>query len=249
MFLQYFIRLTNNRFINRLLIYTRLDAYVLSVLGMYKRVKPDKELSPQEMAGFSTRPEVQEAINKTHNDLKNVVGQYLKPGDHILDIGCGAGAYMIHFAGKYNITGLDLNKEMIETGKKHVPGATFVYGDFLKQIIKQKFNLIYSISVLEFVPPSRLNQFIKKISSHLLPGGILFLHYPHALNPKAMSYPDLYYIEYSPEIVAVNVTQCLTIVEHKHAYDGRTIADYDRNPYDPGKRTFKNGYLLIARKS
>jgi SAM-dependent methyltransferase len=245
---QLFFRLTNNWLINSLLIYAHLDALVLKKLGLYKRVKIDTALSPQEMAGFSKRPDVQEAIDKVHDDLVKVANENFGDCINILDIGCGAGAYMVHFTNDHDVTGIDLNKEMIESGKRHVDGAEFIYADFLSYPFEKKFHYIYSISVLEFIPPSRLDAFFAKIAMLLNDDGILFLNYPHALNKEALKYPDLYYIEYSPQVVAKTAGKYFSILQHHHAFDGRVIEDYDKQPYDPGVRTFKNGYLMIAKK-
>ena len=243
-----FSRLTNYTLINRLLIATRLDGWVLSKLGMYKRIKPDSNLDAQEMAGFSHRPDVQEAIDKAHVDLVAAVVKYAKPGDSILDIGCGAGAYLSHFEKNYNAVGIDINKEMILAGPKFVPGAQFIYDDFLTRDFKEQFHFIYSVSVLEFIPPSKLDAFFKKVASLLHDNGVFFLHYPHALDEEALNYPNLYYIEYSPEIIDKHASAYLSIIDHKHAFDGRKIGRFDTQPYNPGQRTFKNGCLLIAQK-
>ena len=243
-----FSRLTNYKFINRLLIATRLDGWVLSKIGMYKRMKPDSKLDAQEMAGFSHRPDVQEAIDKAHHDLLAAVAKYAKPGDSILDIGCGAGAYLMHFEKNYKAVGIDLNKDMILAGPKFVPGAVFIYDDFLTRDFKEQYHFIYSVSVLEFIPPSKLEDFFKKVALLLKENGVFFLHYPHAISEAALHYPDLYYIEYSPELVESNASKCLTVITHQHAFDGRKIGRYDTEPYSPGQRTFKNGCLLIAQK-
>ena len=248
MLYQLFTRITNRSWINRLLIASRLDAWVLAKAGMYKRVKPDKSQDPQEMAGFSHHPEVQEAIDKAHNDLLATALKYIKPGDSVLDIGCGAGAYLHHFEKNYKATGIDINQEMIKAGPVHVPKAIFIYDNFLTRKFTEKFHYIYSISVLEFIPPSKLDEFIGKIASLLHDGGVFFLHYPHALNAKALVYPDLYYIEYSPSLIEKTAARYLSIISHEHAFDQRKVTDYDRHPYNPGHRTFKNGYLLIAQK-
>jgi SAM-dependent methyltransferase len=246
MFSQLFFRLTNNSFINRVLVALRLDGLMADKLGIYKRVKIDTSLSPQEMAGFSMRPDVLEALDKTHMDVIATAKAYIKPGDSILDIGCGPGAYLVDFAGEYDLTGIDLNREMIEKCRENVPDAEVILDDFISHNFNKKFNYIYSVSVLEFIPPGRLEAFFEKVSSLLLPGGVFLLHYPHALSRESLSYPDLYYIEYSPRKVEETARKHLDVIEHHHAFDGRVVSSYDPQPYDPGTRTFKNGYLLIA---
>lgn len=237
---------TNNILINNPLIWLGLDAFVLKNFGMYKRIRLDEKLSPQEMAGFSKRKEVQEAIDKTHFDLTETVNRYLQPGDAILDIGCGPGTYLKDFEGKYSLTGIDINPQMIEAARRNIDGAQLILGDFLGHDFDRKFKMIYSVSVLEFIPPSKLRAFFRKAHHLLEEDGVLFLHYPHALRYIDTLYPDLFYIEYSPRKVEYELKNNYKIIKHQHGFDGRTIDLYDPKPYEPGIRTFKNGYLLIA---
>lgn len=243
-----FLSLTNNILFNNLLILLGLDKMVLSRLGMYRRVRLDEKLSPQEMAGFSTRHEVQEAIDKTHHDLLQVVQTYVPPGAAILDIGCGPGTYLKDFEGRYRLTGIDLNQQMIAAAERHLSGAELIHDDFMARDFSQTFQLIYSVSVLEFIPPSQLRAFFRKVHHLLEPDGLLFLHYPHALTYADTLYPDLYYIEYSPRKVEKELKHLFKIIKHAHGYDGRKIDLYDSQPYRTGERTFKNGYLLVAMK-
>ena len=238
--------LTNNIIINNPLIWLGLDAFVLKYFGMYKRIRLDEKLSPQEMAGFSKRKEVQEAIDKTHFDLTETAKRYLQNGDAILDIGCGPGTYLKDFEGKYNLTGIDINPQMIESAGRNIQDAQLILGDFLGHDFDRKFKMIYSVSVLEFIPPSKLRAFFRKAHHLLEEGGVLFIHYPHALKYKDTLYPDLFYIEYSPRKVENELKNNYKIIKHQHGFDGRTVDLYDPKPYEPGVRTFKNGYLLIA---
>ena len=242
-----FFLLTNNILFNKILISLKLDAMFIARFGIYKRMKLDSTLSPQEMAGFSKKEEVQEAIDKTHDDLKKVVVSELKLGDAILDIGCGAGAYLKEFEEDYDCTGIDLNSEMINAGKKYMPKATLLLDDFINHTFNKKFNLIYSVSVLEFIAPSKLKIFFEKVASLLQNNGIFFLHYPHALKAIDLYFPDLYYIEYSPALIESIATNKFAIQSHQHGWDNRTVSKYDLHSYQPGIRTFKNGYLLIAK--
>ena len=243
-----FFLITNNILFNNILIALKMDAWWLSKLGMYKRIRLDRSKSAQEMAGFSTRAEVQEAIDKTHADLIATAQKYLQSGDTVLDIGCGAGAYLQHFSEKYKAYGIDLNIDMIEVGEKNLPNAVFIYDDFIKHNFTRQFNFIYSISVLEFIAPGNLENFLKKVHQLLAPGGIFFLHYPHALNRKSLLFPDLYYIEYSPVEIDRKVKRYFHIISHQQGYDGRAMVTYDQHAYGNGTRTFKNGFLLIAQK-
>jgi cyclopropane fatty-acyl-phospholipid synthase-like methyltransferase len=239
---------TNNVLINNIMIKLGLDAWLISKLGIYQSIRIDKTKTVTQMAGLSDTEEVMEARIKTVQDLKKLVKDKLQPGASLLDLGCGAGAYLKEFVDNYKCTGIDLHIDMIERGRENVPNAELIQADFLKLELTKKFDLIYSVSVLEFIPPSRIEKFLKKIYDSLNPRGYVFIHYPHALRKKDLNYPDLYYIEYSPSMVEKIAQKFFDIIEHKHGYDDRKVNDYDTQPYNPGERTYKNGYLLIARK-
>jgi 2-polyprenyl-3-methyl-5-hydroxy-6-metoxy-1,4-benzoquinol methylase len=250
MFRRILFVLINNALINNLAILLGLDRWLASKLHLYKHIKPDLSLSAQEMAGFSRQQSVQEAIDKTHRDIIQLADKYLEPGNSVLDIGCGAGAYLQDLTGRgLHLTGIDLNSSMIHKGLQVVPEAEFFQGEFLTTDFNRKFDLIICISVLEFVPPGELNLFFEKIKSLLTRNGVLFLHYPHALSLRHTLYPDLYYIEYSPRKIHQVASGFFQIEKHEHAFDGRLVNRYDKQAYDKGFRSFKNGYMLLARNS
>lgn len=243
-----FLKITNNTIFNSVLIYFKLDAWMTDKFGIYKRIRINKNLSAQEMAGFSNLPAINEAIDKTHTDLVTFVNKELSPGDSILDIGCGAGAYLKHFVDCYNCTGIDLNIDMIERGKQDFPNVEFIQTSFLNFKASKKYKFIYCISVLEFIPPSKLNLFFENINECLDKDGYLFLHYPPAIKKENLSYPDLYYIEYAPQVIEKHACQYLSIIKHEQAIDGRTFEYFDPTPYGNGQRVFLNGYLMLAKK-
>ena len=87
-----FFFFTNNRFVNSILIFLKLDRWMTDKFGIYKRIRINKKLSAQEMAGFSNVPHINEAIKKTHTQLIYFINEHLRKKDERLDIGCGAGA-------------------------------------------------------------------------------------------------------------------------------------------------------------
>jgi len=244
-----FFLITNNIIFNNIVIWLHQDGWLVSKLGIYKRIKLDQNKSVTEMAGFSIREDVNQALEKVHNKLENIVESNLNLGDSILDIGCGAGAYLKKYENDYNAVGIDLHEDMVAKGKQYAPNVTFILNDFLDEEFNIKFKLIFTIGVLEFIPPGLLSKFFEKIYSLLDDNGILYINYPHALSKKALYFPDLYFIEYSPRYIEkLSLKYKFTILEHQHVFDGRKIITFDNKPYLPGTRTFKNGYNLIAKK-
>lgn len=202
----------------------------------------------QENAGFSHTPAVQEAINKLKNGLLKYAEENVPRGSRVLDIGCGPGIYLELLKHKYELHGIDVSEQMTARAKELLPRGTFYTGNFLNLHFATTFNLIYSISVIEYVPVSQLKNFFNKCHDLLEPGGYIFIQYPHALKRSDLFYPDRNYINYSPAAIQSACSGLFDIILHQQFYDGRKIASFDRQPYPTPSKDFRNGYLLIARK-
>ncbi|ARG98445.1 class I SAM-dependent methyltransferase [Legionella micdadei] len=72
------------------------------------------------------------------------------PSQRLLDVGCGLGgtAHYLHQRGWGEITGIDLDSELIQYAKKHYPDICFIHGNVLQseQLLSQRFNVIYCFS-------------------------------------------------------------------------------------------------------
>ena len=230
-----------------------LEKFVYQTLNPYLSFKTNTSKTTQENAGYSIRPEINEVLEKSKADLQLAVSTHCKPGDAILDIGCGPGMYLSLFKNNnYQLVATDINSTMLSEAKKIVQNANYIHGDFMEITLENKFNFIYCIGVLIYVPRYRIESFFKKIYDSLEDDGVLYLNYPHALSWLDTVYNDLTYIQYSPKLIEKFIEPYFTIVKHEHAFDGRKIGLYDTKPYkslNPNTdRTYKNSYLLIAQK-
>jgi SAM-dependent methyltransferase len=230
-----------------------LEKVIYHRTNPYLNFKVDPKSTTQENAGYSDRPEINEVIEKSKEQLQHAVKELCKQESTILDIGCGPGMYLQLFRNKkYTLFATDLNSTMIEASKKIVPEANFFCGNFLDLTFPRRFNFIYCIGMLVYIPRTSIKHFIHKLYSSLEDGGILYLNYPHALSFSDTLYHDLTYINYSPSFIDKIVRPYFDILKHEHAFDGRKIGSYDKQPYkslNPATdRTYKNSYLLIAKK-
>ncbi|MDX2171662.1 MAG: methyltransferase domain-containing protein [Bacteroidota bacterium] len=240
--------LTNNIIINNILIALKLDYKKELAAGQWKAFKYDEKKSVQQNAGFSHTPEVDDAIEKVKNKLQFTLKELIPNKSNVLDFGCGPGIYLNLLQENYDVTGVDVSEGMLQAAAKLVPTAKLYHGNFLNIQFDKKFNAIYSISVLEYVPVSQIDNFFKKCSNILENKGIIVIQYPHALNKKDLHYPDRNYINYSPELISKIAGKYFTILEHTQSFDSRPVCKYDEKPYSTTSKTFKNGYLLIAQK-
>jgi SAM-dependent methyltransferase len=240
--------LTNNILVNTVLIEIGLDSKMGLAAKQWKAFRYNEKKTFQENAGFSHTHEVQPAIDKVKTDLLNTLHEFVPKNSTVLDFGCGPGIYMQLLSKDYQTVGIDVSEAMISQAHTLLPENRFYCGDFLATNFEERFTAIYSISVLEYVPVSRIEQFFKKCFDTLEPGGIIFIQYPHAIRLKDLFYPDRNYINYSPKRIDKIAKKYFSVVKHEQSFDGKAVCRYDKNPYPTASKTFKNGYVLIARK-
>lgn len=102
--------------------------------------------------------------------LKKVLQQIQKlGGEEILDIGCGEGFVHQYFLGKeksLKITGIDQNRGLIGRAKKRNPSVNYFQQDLFSLKIKQEYDLLLMMEVLEHLKePQKALRKIKEISS------------------------------------------------------------------------------------
>jgi SAM-dependent methyltransferase len=247
----------NNVVMNNAAIMLGFESQMKGWQHPYRTFRPSTGKKLQENAGFSDRPEINEAVDQTHRDIARVASDLVPNRDRprrALDIGCGPGLYLKDFAPEqWNVTGLDLNSGMCELARQTCPFAQIIEGNFLNLQLPNTFDLIYSVGVFIYIGRTEIDGFFKKVHDSLEPGGVLFLNYQHAISYWDLLYPDLAYIQYSPRLVQKVAGRHLEIVEHHHAFDDRQIDLYDKTPYKSlnaaTAKTFRNSSILVARRA
>jgi len=245
--------LVNNMLLNNFFILTGLEKKMKKFTHPYLHFRIDTTKNLQETAGFSNRPEINEVLEKCHSDLQKVARKFFPDGGRVLDVGCGPGLYLKDFDKRYLLHGSDISEGMLKLAQRELPYAKFYPGDFMKIQFEEKLHLIYCIGVLIYISRTELDDFFRKAHDLLEPGGIFFLHYPHAIHWCDLFYPDLRYIQYSPALIQQTASKKFNILEHHHGFDGRVIHKYDEHPYKSTNpltnKTYKNSYLLIAKRA
>jgi SAM-dependent methyltransferase len=244
-------QLTHNFVLNNFIIWLGLEHFVNTKVNPYRSFKIDKNKNTQENSGYSDRAEINEVIEKSKRDLVAAANEFSQ-GEKILDIGCGPGMYLKLFDKRFKLSGTDINEDMLKEAKINNPEAKFYHGPFLDININEKFDFIYCIGVIIYVPRSEIKDFLNKAADLLDKGGILYLNYPHAISLLDVLFSDLSYMQYSPRLIEKLLNDKFEIIRHEQAFDGRKVGLFDKTPYKSlnpkAKRTYKNSYLLIARK-
>ena len=113
----------------------------------------------------------------------------LKPGETMLDIGCGWGALICHAARHYGVraTGVTLSKEQFATATERVAAAGL--SDKVRVLLRDyaslddKFDKISSIGMFEHVGIANHPRYFQAVNRLLNPGG-LYLHHAIARPAK-----------------------------------------------------------------
>jgi cyclopropane-fatty-acyl-phospholipid synthase len=114
-------------------------------------------------------------INK-YNKLIDLIKP--KPGDKVLEVGCGWGGFAEHLAKNYDVK-LDcitISKKQLEFAKKRIFNAGLNEKVNIKFLdyrdIKGQYESIASIEMIEAVGEKYLNKYFSMIKNNLKPGGI-----------------------------------------------------------------------------
>ena len=98
-------------------------------------------------------------------------------GNSLLDVACGTGLHLEYLRKRYQVEGLDLDREMIKIAREKYPAVSFHQANMLDFKLQRQFDVITCLfSSIGYVRTVRhLNQAIRNMSVHLKDGGILLV--------------------------------------------------------------------------
>jgi 2-polyprenyl-3-methyl-5-hydroxy-6-metoxy-1,4-benzoquinol methylase len=112
-------------------------------------------------------------------------GAQLKPGDRVLEIGCGTGIFTEIFAASgATIVAVDLSKDLLDKARaRNLPGdqVVFVEKPFEECDVDGPFDAVIGSSVLHHL---EIDASLRRILQLLKPGGFLSFAEPNMLNPQ-----------------------------------------------------------------
>jgi cyclopropane-fatty-acyl-phospholipid synthase len=159
----------------------------------------------------------------------------LKPGMHVLDIGCGWGSFMNYAAEHYGVIchGLTLSKEQMTLGMKEARDkrlpVNFILQDYRTYTPDISYDRVVSIGMIEHVGPENYKEFFACANRFLKDDGAFLLH--TIGSPKSQSATDPWIDKYIfPNGVIPSITQLGAAMENTfHFEDLHNIGpDYDK---------------------
>jgi 2-polyprenyl-3-methyl-5-hydroxy-6-metoxy-1,4-benzoquinol methylase len=112
--------------------------------------------------------------------LKTVRAARLKPGEKILDAGCGSGTLLLFLPESVDITVADISAKNVAFAKKAHAGIKGIVGSIEKtKLGKDRYDAIFFIAVLEHIRPEDEQHVLKSLHAALKPGGRLILTTPN----------------------------------------------------------------------
>jgi len=161
-----------------------------------------------------------------------------KPGDKILEIGCGTGLFTKKFyeATKSDITAIDISEDLLNEARKSVPSVNFQKGDAMQLGFENNFfDIVFGSSVLHHL---EFEKSLKEIYRVLKPGGRIIFAEPNMLNPQIFIQKNIPVIKRwlgdSPDETAI-VRWTFAKLMKKIGYNEIKITPYDfLHPLVPG---------------
>ena len=119
--------------------------------------------------GYSERFSFVHEYGESVMDLLTV-----KPGSHVIDLGCGNGALTRKLAERgYDVLGIDASPQMIELARKDAPELAFELGDAVRFSLARPADAIFSNAVFHWIDAREQDALAENLARNLKPGGEL----------------------------------------------------------------------------
>lgn len=120
-----------------------------------------------------------DTLNVEFKENQNMLLKYLKPGAHILDLGCGSGRDSKAFIEKgYKITAMDGSTELCKVASQYI-GQQVICRKFQELNSRNEFDAVWACASILHVPSIDLPTIIFNISKALKSGGYFYTSFKY----------------------------------------------------------------------
>jgi len=154
---------------------------------------------------------------------------HAKKENKILEPLCGSGRFLIPFLEKgFNISGIDISKEMLEKLKQKAPNAQAIETNILEYTSKEKFDYIFitSGSVSLFTDINECKKILRKMKDLLDVGG----KFVFAVDTIATRYSDD--TDYKTSVSVKTKEGFDLLLKNKNYYDEKTQTQFSPSIYE-----------------
>ena len=144
----------------------------------------------------------------------------LKPGQRVLDVGCGWGSFALHAAERHgvHVTGITLSEPQARVARARADEAGLSHlTDFrvmdYREVSGERFDAIASIGMVEHVGEAKIDLYAARLTELLEPGGSLLNHgiaHLDADDPSAGPFTDHYVF---PDGAPLQLSRVLAAIE------------------------------------
>ncbi|HEY1424381.1 MAG TPA: methyltransferase domain-containing protein [Candidatus Acidoferrum sp.] len=175
-----------------------------------------------------------------------------KPGERILDLGCGTGALTADIAATgADVVGVDRSGEMIEEARKKFPNLHFGVCDARSLPFAGEFDAVFSNAALHWIPEAE--RVVEGVARALRPGGRFVAEFGGKGNVcKVLRALDAALTQLGISPAGANpwyypsVAEYSTLLE-KHGLEVREAALFDRpTKLEDGERGFSNWITMFC---
>ena len=164
--------------------------------------------------------------------LQRFIKKYNPRAKTILEIACGTGSVLQHFAKSYEVYGVDISSGMLYLAKKKVPSGRFSRQDMRTFKLNKTFDVIISVfdSINHLLEFSDWRKFFKQAYKHLNKEGILIFDMNTQTKLKRANQSPPGIKPFAKHVLVMNVTN-----------DGKGISNWNIKVFE---HKGKNQYVL-----
>jgi SAM-dependent methyltransferase len=110
--------------------------------------------------------------------IKELVSQCKKTsGSSLLDVACGTGLHAGYLDKYFQVTGIDLDQNMVAAALEKYPGISFQLGDMRDFELGKQYDVITCLfsAIGYMLDIGQLHAAIRNMGRHLKPGGVIFV--------------------------------------------------------------------------